>query len=319
MKILVTGGAGFIGSHVADAYIKMGHEVVIVDNLSMGRVENVNPQAHFVKMNIQDDQILKLFESERFDVVNHHAAQMDVRLSVADPIYDANNNIIGTINLLQAAVKTGVKKFIFISSGGAIYGEQDYFPADENHPTRPVSPYGITKLTGEKYLYFYHYVYGIQFVVLRYGNVYGPRQNPKGEAGVVAIFTSRMLNGSQPIINGNGLQTRDYVFVGDVVDANVKALSFDQCDYFNIGTGIETNVNELFHKLRHLTNANVEEVHGPAKPGEQMRSVLNIEKAQRLLQWRPQVSLEEGLARTVEYFKSNFKNDESKSSRKPIR
>lgn len=306
MKILVTGGAGFIGSHVADAYIEMGHEVVIVDNLSMGRVENINPKAHFVKMNIQDDQILKLFESERFDAVNHHAAQMDVRLSVADPIYDANNNIIGTINLLQAAVKTGVKKFIFISSGGAIYGEQDYFPADEDHPTRPVSPYGITKLTGEKYLYFYHYVYGIQFVVLRYGNVYGPRQNPKGEAGVVAIFTSRMLNGSQPIINGNGLQTRDYVFVGDVVDANVKALNYDQCDYFNIGTGIETTVNELFHKLRHLTHANVEEVHGPAKPGEQLRSVLSIEKAQRLLQWRPQVSLEEGLARTVEYFRSNL-------------
>ncbi len=306
MKILVTGGAGFIGSHVADALIDQGHEVVIVDNLSMGRIENVNPRARFVKMNIQDDQILKLFEDERFDVVDHHAAQMDVRLSVADPIYDANNNIIGTINLLQAAVKTGVKKFIFISSGGAIYGEQDYFPADEEHPTRPVSPYGITKLSGEKYLYFYHHVYGIQFVVLRYSNVYGPRQNPKGEAGVVAIFTSRMLNGGQPIINGDGLQTRDYVFVGDVVSANLKALSYDQCDYFNIGTGIETNVNELFHKLRHLTNANVEEVHGPAQPGEQLRSVLNIDKAQRLLQWRPQVSLEQGLAITVDYFKNEY-------------
>lgn len=306
MKILVTGGAGFIGSHVADALIEQGNEVVIVDNLSMGRIENVNPRARFVKMNIQDDQILKLFEDERFDVVDHHAAQMDVRLSVANPIYDANNNIIGTINLLQAAVKTGVKKFIFISSGGAIYGEQDYCPADEEHPTRPVSPYGITKLSGEKYLYFYHHVYGIQFVVLRYSNVYGPRQNPKGEAGVVAIFTSRMLNGGQPIINGDGLQTRDYVFVGDVVSANLKALSYDQCDYFNIGTGIETNVNELFHKLRHLTNANVEEVHGPAQPGEQLRSVLNVEKAQRLLQWWPQVSLEEGLAITVDYFKNEY-------------
>ncbi len=306
MKILVTGGAGFIGSHVADAYIEMGHEVVIVDNLSMGNIANVNPSARFVKMNIQDEQILDLFKSERFDVVNHHAAQMDVRLSVADPIYDANNNIIGTINLLQAAVKTGVKKFIFISSGGAIYGEQDYFPADEDHPTRPISPYGITKLSGEKYLYFYHHVYGIQFVVLRYSNVYGPRQNPKGEAGVVAIFTSRLLNGGQPIINGDGLQTRDYVFVGDVVSANIKALNYDHCDYFNIGTGIETNVNELFAKLRHLTNANVEEVHGPAQPGEQLRSVLNIAKAQRLLQWRPQVSLEEGLARTVEYFRNYY-------------
>ncbi len=188
MKILVTGGAGFIGSQVADAFIEQGHEVVIVDNLSMGRMENVNPQAKFVNMNIQDPEIAEIFEKESFDVVNHHAAQMDVRLSVADPIYDADNNIFGTINLLQAAVKNGVRKIIFISSGGAIYGEPDYFPADEEHPTRPLSPYGITKLTGEKYVQFYHHVYNLNFGILRYANVYGPRQNPKGKPVWLLFF-----------------------------------------------------------------------------------------------------------------------------------
>jgi len=303
MKILVTGGAGFIGSHVADAYLEAGHEVVIVDNLSMGRMENVNPGAKFVKMDIYDEAIFQLFEQEKFDVVNHHAAQMDVRLSVADPIFDARNNILGTINLLQASVKHGVKKFIFISSGGAIYGEQDYFPADEEHPTRPLSPYGITKLTGEKYLYFYRHVYNLGFVILRYSNVYGPRQNPKGEAGVIAIFTSKLLTGEQPIINGDGAQTRDYVYVGDVVAANLKALAYSENDYFNIGTGIETDVNELFRQLNRLTGARREAQHGPAQPGEQLRSVLNIDKAKKRLQWTPQVRLDEGLARTVAYFK----------------
>ena len=307
MKILVTGGAGFIGSHVADAFIDQGHEVVIVDNLSMGRMENINPRAKFVKMNIQDAEIVELFEKEKFDVVNHHAAQMDVRLSVADPIFDANNNILGTINLLQAAVKNGVKKFMFISSGGAIYGEHDYFPADEEHPTRPLSPYGITKLTGEKYIHFYHHVYDLNFVILRYANIYGPRQSPTGEAGVVAIFSSRMLNGEQATVNGDGLQTRDYVFVGDVVNANLKALDYDSNDYFNIATGIETDVNELFHQLNHLTNANAKDIHGPAQPGEQLRSVLNIQKAKKLLNWIPQVSLNEGLAQTVEFFKQDCK------------
>jgi UDP-glucose 4-epimerase len=303
MKILVTGGAGFIGSHVADAYIKQGHEVVIIDNLSTGSMENVNPQARFLKMNINDPDLIDLFEQEKFDVVNHHAAQMDIRLSVADPIYDANNNIIGTINLLQTSAKNGVKKFIFISSGGAIYGEQDYFPADEEHPTRPLSPYGIAKLTGEKYLYFYYHVYKLKFVILRYANIYGPRQNPKGEAGVVAIFASKMLIGEQPIINGNGLQTRDYVYVADVVNANLKTLDYNGNNYFNIGTGIESTVNELFHCLNHITNASVKEIHGPAQPGEQLRSVLNFEKAKKLLNWTPQVSLDEGLAKTVEFFK----------------
>lgn len=304
MKILVTGGAGFIASHVTDAYIQQGHEVFIVDNLSTGSKENVNPKARFFEMDIQNSQIFDLCEKEKFDAINHHAAQMDIRLSVKDPTFDARNNILGTINLLEAAVRTGVKKFIFISSGGAIYGEQDYFPADEEHPTRPLSPYGIAKLTGEKYIYFYHKTYNLNFVILRYANIYGPRQSPNGEAGVIAIFSNKLLSGDQPIINGDGKQTRDYVYIADVVNANVKALTFENSDYFNIGTGSETDVNVLFHKLNHLTNVNAAENHCLAKQGEQLRSVLNSQKAKQLLDWEPQVSLEEGLKKTVEFFKN---------------
>jgi len=230
---------------------------------------------------------------------------MDIRLSVKDPIYDAQNNILGTINLLQASVQNGVKKFIFISSGGAIYGEQDYFPADEEHPTRPLSPYGITKLAGEKYLYYYANEYKLPYTVFRYANIYGPRQNPRGEAGVVAIFATRLLKGEQPVINGDGRQTRDYVYVGDVVEANLRALEFGTSDYFNIGTGIETDVNEIFGQLNAYTGGNAEEFHGPAKPGEQLRSLLNYEKAERLLKWLPKMSLEQGLKETVAFFKEN--------------
>ncbi|MBC8183083.1 NAD-dependent epimerase/dehydratase family protein [candidate division KSB1 bacterium] len=304
MKILVTGGAGFIASHVTDAYINQGHEVVVIDNLSTGIRDNINAQASFVEMDIQDSQIFDLFEKEKFDVVNHHAAQMDIRLSVKDPTFDARNNILGTINLAEAAVRNDVKKFIFISSGGAIYGEQDYFPADEIHPTRPLSPYGIAKLTGEKYLYYYNKTYDLNFVSLRYANVYGPRQNPHGEAGVIAIFASKLFNNETPVINGEGKQTRDYVYVADVVQANVKALNYNQSDYFNIGTGIETDVNELFYHVNHLTDSHVEEKHGPAKPGEQQRSVLNNKKAKELLNWQPTVQLEDGLKKTVDFFKT---------------
>ncbi len=307
MKILVTGGAGFIASHVTDAYVEQGHEVVVIDNLSTGLKANVNSQARFVEMDIQDKGIFDLFEKEKFDVVNHHAAQMDIRLSVKDPTFDARNNILGTINLAEAAVRNDVKKFIFISSGGAIYGEQDYFPADEIHPTRPLSPYGIAKLTGEKYLYYYNKTYNLNFVSLRYANIYGPRQNPHGEAGVIAIFCSKLFKNETPIINGDGKQTRDYVFVADVVQANVNALNYNKSDYFNIGTGIETDVNELFYFLNRFTGDKVEEKHGSAKPGEQLRSVLNNKKAKELLNWQPTVQLEDGLKKTVGFFKSrNF-------------
>ena len=304
MKILITGGAGFIASHIADALIQEGHNVFIIDNLSTGFEKNINPKAEFIKADIRDEKISRLFEKEKFDIVNHHAAQMDVRRSVADPAFDANTNIIGTINLLQNCVKTGVKKFMFASTGGAIYGEQSYFPADENHPTSPVSPYGISKLAVEKYLNFYNVQYKLKYSILRYANVYGPRQNPFGEAGVIAIFSSKMLKGVQPQINGSGLQTRDYVFVGDVVKANLIALGDENCDIYNVGTSIETNVNELFNALNKIIGKNFEEKHGPAAPGEQMRSVITSDKFFKRFGWRPSTSLSEGLIKTVDYFKS---------------
>ncbi|MCX7985222.1 MAG: GDP-mannose 4,6-dehydratase [Bacteroidetes bacterium] len=306
MKILVTGGAGFIGSHVVDAYIAEGHSVIVVDNLSSGSLENVNPKATFYKMDIRSSEIEDLFRGETIDVVNHHAAQMDVRRSVADPKFDADVNVLGGLNIFENARKYGVKKIIFASTGGAIYGEQEYFPADEDHPTRPLSPYGITKLTTEKYLYFYKTVYGINYVVLRYGNVYGPRQNPHGEAGVVAIFCSKLIKGEQPIINGNGTQTRDYVYVGDVVSANVMALHTSRTDVYNVGTGRETDVNTLFSILRDILRPSCPEQHGPAKVGEQMRSVISPEKIHRVLGWKPTVTLEQGLRLTADYFKQRL-------------
>jgi UDP-glucose 4-epimerase len=307
LKILITGGAGFIASHIADALINEGHNVFILDNLSTGFEKNINPKAVFIKADIRDENISKLFEKEKFDLVNHHAAQMDVRRSVADPAFDANINIIGTINLLQNCVKNGVKKFMFASTGGAIYGEQSYFPADENHPTSPLSPYGISKLAVEKYLNFYNVQYNLKYSILRYANIYGPRQNPFGEAGVIAIFTSKMLNGEQPKINGSGLQTRDYVFVGDVVKANLIALNDENNDIYNVGTAIETNVNELFSALNKIIGKNFEEKHGPAAPGEQMRSVITSEKLFKRFGWKPSTALSDGLSKTVEYFKSNKK------------
>src|SRR3989339_2245325 len=306
MKILVTGGAGFIGSHVADAFIEEGHDVVILDDLSTGFGKNINPKAKFVKLNICDKEIADIFKQERFDVVNHHAAQMDVRRSVADPAFDANTNILGTINLLQCCIKTNVKKFMFASTGGAVYGEQNYFPADENHPTSPLSPYGISKLAVEKYLSFYNAQYGLNYTVLRYANIYGPRQNSKGEAGVVAIFTTKLLANEQPVINGTGKQTRDYVYVGDVVKANLTTLKDDVCDIYNVGTGKETDVNELFNKLNLLTVSNKEEKHGPPAPGEQMRSVITSGKLFKKFNWKPSTILEEGLKATVEFFKNNM-------------
>lgn len=305
MRILITGGAGFIGSHVADAYIADGHEVTVIDDLSTGRRENINPRAKFIQIDIRDAGIAPIFEEGRFDLVNHHAAQMDVRRSVEDPIFDAEINVLGGLNLLEQCRKHKVKRFIFASTGGAIYGEQDYFPADENHPTRPLSPYGITKLATEKYLQYYREVFGLEHVILRYANVFGPRQNPHGEAGVVAIFTSKLLRGEQPIINGDGKQTRDYVYVGDVVAANLAALMVERSDTFNIGTGIESNVNELFAHVRDLAGFQCEERHGPSKAGEQKRSVLEASKARRMLNWQPQLTFAEGLRETVQFFRSN--------------
>lgn len=295
MKIIVTGGAGFIGSHVADAYVAAGHEVVVVDDLSTGRAENVNPKARFVQVDIRSPAARLLVEHERPDVLNHHAAQMNVRHSVADPEFDAGVNILGVLNLLAGARDGGVKRVIFASSGGAVYGEQERFPAPESHPTAPVSPYGVSKRAGELYLFYWHAAYGIPYVALRYANVYGARQDPRGEAGVVAIFTERLLRGEQPVINGDGKQTRDYVHVGDVVAANLAALETGYVGVVNIGTGIETDVNTLFALLCDAARARVSATHGPGKAGEQTRSVVDPALARRVLGWAPARRLEDGL------------------------
>lgn len=307
MKILVTGGAGFIGSHVVDAFLALGHHVHILDNLSTGREENVNPGAVFTRGDIRDANLVhRLLGDERFDVLCHHAAQMDIRRSVADPVDDASINLLGVLTLMEAGRASGIRRVLFASSGGAIYGEQEYFPADEFHPTRPISPYGVAKLSTEQYLYYYEAVYGIAPVCLRYANVYGPRQNPEGEAGVVAIFTHKMLKGEQPVINGPGTQTRDYVFVADVVRANVLALQSTRSGVYNVGTGTETDVNALFRQLRVHTGSSCEERHGEAKKGEQLRSVLDNGRIVRELGWTVSVPIEEGLLQTVEHFRKGL-------------
>jgi UDP-glucose 4-epimerase len=304
MRILVTGGAGFIGSHIVDTYINAGHDVTVVDDLSTGKRQNLNPKAHFVQADIQDPTVRQLIVRDKIEVLNHHAAQMDVRRSVADPMFDARVNILGMLNLLEGAREAGVKKIIFSSSGGTVYGEQETFPATEEHPTHPICPYGVSKRTGEHYLYFYNVEYRIPYIALRYANIYGPRQDPHGEAGVVAIFALKLLAGEQPVVNGDGKQTRDYVFVGDVARANLAALQANYTGPINIGTAIETDVNQLFGHLRHLTGSTAPETHGPAKPGEQRRSVLAWSRAQQLLGWQPEMKIEEGLRRTVEYFRT---------------
>src|SRR3989337_3238071 len=303
MRILVTGGAGFIGSHIVDAYLQEGHEVSIIDDLSSGKQENINPQAKFFKIDVGATEVEDIFKQGRFDVVNHHAAQMDVRKSVADPIFDARVNILGSLKLLQNCVKYKVKKFILASTGGAIYGEQEKFPAPESHPTKPLSPYGVSKLAGEHYLFFYKMTYNMSSIILRYANVYGPRQDPHGEAGVVAIFAQKLLRGEQPVINGDGMQPREFVYVGEVARANVLALSYNGGGTFNIGTGKETTVRQLFRQLVDICGVKAEEIYGHPKNGEQKRSVIDFEKAKKTLGWSPHVFLEEGLKHTVEYFK----------------
>ena len=303
MKVLVTGGAGFIGSHIAEALISAGHSVTIIDDLSMGRLENIPPKTELVQEDIRSERVRALFEKYRFDAVVHHAAQMDVRKSVDDPMFDASVNIVGSLNLLESCIRTGVRQFIFASTGGAIYGEQETFPATETHPTFPLSPYGVAKLAVEKYLYVYHEAYGLKYVSLRYANVYGPRQSPHGEAGVAAIFTEKMLAGGEPVINGDGSQTRDYVYVGDVVDANLRTLDYQHCGIFNVGTGVETDVNVLFRHLRELSGSGCGESHGEAKKGEQKRSVISSALIRERLGWRSTVELRDGLRETVASFK----------------
>ncbi|MDQ7028944.1 MAG: NAD-dependent epimerase/dehydratase family protein [Ardenticatenia bacterium] len=309
MKILVTGGAGFIGSHVVDAYIEAGHEVVVVDNLTTGRRENVHPEARFYEADIRDAQAIEeIFAREKPEVVNHHAAQVNVRHSVEDPIYDAQVNVLGSLNVLLAARRHGARKVIYSSTGGAVYGEPVYLPCDEDHPVNPICEYGATKHAVEHYLYMYRENYALDYTVLRYPNVYGPRQDPKGEAGVVAIFTRQMLLDEQVIINGSGEQERDFVYVTDCARANITALEQGSGEIYNLGTGRGTSVNEIFVALKALTGYCRDPVHGPPKVGETFRIYLDASRAQRELDWQPTISLEEGLRRTVEFFRARVAN-----------
>jgi UDP-glucose 4-epimerase len=306
MKVLVTGGAGFIGSHLVDRLVQEGHEVVVVDNLCTGKRRNLNRAARFCKLDIQSWRLERVFRNERPNIVMHLAAQMDVRKSVEDPIFDAQVNVLGMLNVLQQAVRHGVRKVVFSSSGGAIYGEQEIYPAPESHVTRPLSPYGISKLCGEQYLSYYQRVSGLQMVSLRYANVYGPRQDPDGEAGVVAIFVQKLLNNEQAIINGNGRQTRDFVYVEDVVEANLAVMGQETQGTYNVGMGEETSINDLLRILITHTNSTCKEVHGPAKSGEQVRSVIDSSKLRQELSWEPKTELSEGLKRTVDYFRERM-------------
>ncbi|OGS34963.1 MAG: UDP-glucose 4-epimerase [Elusimicrobia bacterium RIFOXYB2_FULL_49_7] len=303
MKVLVTGGAGFIGSNIVDAFVKAGHSVSVVDNLSSGNIKNVSPIADFFKADITHiPKIKQLFAKGKFDVVCHHAAQIDVRKSIADPAFDAQVNILGTLNILENAKNYGVKKIIFASSGGTIYGECGKQAPDETATGRPISPYGIAKHSIEFYLRYYSLIHGMRYTVLRYANVYGPRQDPHGEAGVVAIFSQKMLGGEKLTIFGDGKQTRDYVFVGDVVRANVSALTKGHNEIINIGTGVLTSVNGLFHSMARITHYDHKPQYKPARAGELLKSFLNYQKAKKILGWEPKVTLGSGLKQTIDYF-----------------
>ena len=300
MKILITGGAGFIASHVVDLYLEQGMEVVVVDDLSTGRLQNLNPAAKFYQLDIRSPELERVFQQERPQVINHHAAQMDVRRSVREPIFDADVNIGGSLNLLECSRRYGVERFIYISTGGAVYGEPKYLPCDEAHPIDPICQYGASKHTVEHYLYMYRENYGLEYTVLRYPNVYGPRQDPRGEAGVVAIFAGQMLAGDEVVINGDGEQERDYVYVADCARANLLALvNSNGSGIYNLGSGRGTTVNQIFEGLKAITNYPHAAKYGPAKLGETRRIYLAAERAKKDLGWTPTTTLQEGLRKSV--------------------
>lgn len=303
MKVLVTGGAGFIGSHVVDSLIERGDEVVVVDNLSTGFKENVNPAARFYQLSIGDSKLAELFKRERPDVVSHYAAQMNLRRSVAEPLFDAQENILGSLNVILSSVRFGVKKFVYASSS-AVYGEAQYLPADEDHPINPISQYGVSKHTVEHYLYLYAHQCGLDYVILRYPNVYGPRQNPYGEAGVIAIFARQMLRGEHPTIFGQGDKTRDYTHISDVVQSNLLAIERGNNAIYNIGTGVETSVKQIFDILAEALDYKGSPVYAPAREEEVHRMCLNWGKAQIELGWRPKLPLKEGILNAIEFYKA---------------
>ncbi len=304
MRALVTGGAGFIGSHITDALIGAGHTVTVIDDLSRGRREQVNPAATFVALDITSPELVAAIADAKPEVVFHAAAQIDVREFVRDPLHDADVNVVGTVNVLRASVDAGTRRVIFASSGGAIYGDTDVIPTPEDHPCRPESPYGTAKLCAEAYGGTFSRQAGLEFVALRYANVYGPRQDPHGEAGVVAIFATRLTHGEAVVINGDGTQTRDYVHVHDVVSANLAAID-GPTGVYNIGTGIETDVNTLYQMLAEASGVTAAAGHGPAKPGEQRRSCLDTTGTRERLGWSATVGFADGVRSTVEYFRNS--------------
>ncbi len=302
MKIIVTGGAGFIGSHIVDAYVAGGYQVVVVDNLSTGRSAHVHPGARLVKIDINDPDLVELFRAERPDVINHHAANASVARSVREPVFDAGENILGTLNVLEAACLADVGKIIYISSGGAMYGEVEYLPMDEEHPASPVSPYALSKHTGERYVQLYGEAYGLRWTSLRYANVYGPRQDPYGEAGVVGIFCQNLLDGVVPEIYWDGEQTRDFCYVGDCARANLLALEAGDGQAYNVGTGTGTSINTLFDTLIDVAGQELTPRRGPRRPGDARDSYLDCSKIERELGWRAAVGLREGLEKTWNHF-----------------
>lgn len=301
MRALVTGGAGFIGSSLVDILIAEDYEVVVVDDLSTGKKQNLNQKARFYSMDLRDKELRRVFK-DKVDVVFHYAAQARVRVSLEDPMFDAGVNINGAVNLLEAS-KGEVDKIVYASSGGAVYGEPEYLPVDENHRIAPLSPYGVSKYIVEEYLRVYQGIYGLPYAALRYGNVYGPRQDPYGEAGVIAIFTNKMLRGENPVINGDGEQTRDFIYVSDAVEAGVRAAVKKATGPINIATGVETSVNEIYRVIKKVTGSDVEAVYGPAIKGEVNRIFLDVQRAEKALGWKAKVDLEEGIERFVEYLK----------------
>ncbi|MDQ6710907.1 MAG: NAD-dependent epimerase/dehydratase family protein [Candidatus Dormibacteraeota bacterium] len=304
MKVLITGGAGFIGSHIADRLAADGHDLVILDDLSTGHVEQIHAKARFYQMDLGSPWLDELFRIEQPEAVIHQAAQASVRRSVDDPVFDAKVNVLGIAAVLQASVKHKVRRFLFASTGGALYGDATVTPTPEDSPTLPVSPYGASKLAGEVYLQTFHALHGLPYVALRYANVYGPRQDPHGEAGVVAIFARRLLAREPARINGDGRQTRDFVYVGDIAEANARALQSSLTGSFNVGTGRETDINTIFTILKRLTGSEQPAQHGPGLAGEQQRSVVDPRKLEAALGWKPATTLEEGLTATVRFFRS---------------
>ena len=304
MRILVTGGAGFIGSHVVDAFLADGHEVAVLDNLSSGFEHNLNPAARFYHADLTHEaEVQRVFAEFQPEVVSHHAAQIDVRRSVLDPIHDAGVNVLGSLHLLQAAAQQGTRKFLYASTGGAVYGEPVALPADETHPVRPESPYGVSKHTVEHYLHIYRKLEGVDYTVLRYPNVFGPRQNPHGEAGVNAIFIALMCEGKTPVIFGDGEQVRDYLYVSDAAQANRLALTKGSGEILNLGWGRPISVNHIFRTLCDLLEFPGEARREPKRPGEVEKITLAAGLAERVLGWRPEVPFEEGLARTVAWYR----------------